>query len=207
VAEGRKKNGETPKPPSEEPAAKAQRNFIDPDSRILLTKDGYIQGYNAQAAVDGAAQVIVARTLTPGMNDQGQLVPLVEGIGKNLGRKPKQASADAGYCSEANLEALAERGIGAYITLPRGAPNTPMEKNAGPAARSPRPCGKNSSKTDTAALLFKKTDRGAGVRADQASQRLPPVPAARHRQGARLKPSSTMAIARMRDPCLAFADR
>ena len=57
-AEGSKKNGKTPKPPGEEPAAKAQRNFTDPDSRILLTKDGYIQGHNAQAAVDGAAQVI-----------------------------------------------------------------------------------------------------------------------------------------------------
>jgi transposase len=46
-AEGRKKNGKTPKPKSEEPDAKAQRNFTDPDSRILLTKDGYIQGYIA----------------------------------------------------------------------------------------------------------------------------------------------------------------
>ena len=35
---------------------KVQRNFTDPDSRVLLTKDGFIQGYNAQAAVDGAKQ-------------------------------------------------------------------------------------------------------------------------------------------------------
>ena len=51
-AEGRKKNGRTPAPPKPEPDGKAQRNFTDPDSRILKTKDGYIQGYNAQAAVD-----------------------------------------------------------------------------------------------------------------------------------------------------------
>jgi hypothetical protein len=44
VAEGRKKNGYAPKPPSEEPDPKAQRNFTDPESRVLLTKDGYIQG-------------------------------------------------------------------------------------------------------------------------------------------------------------------
>ncbi len=118
-AEGRKKPGKKAKPPSGEPDAKAQRNFTDPDSRILLTKDGYIQGYNAQAAVDGAAQIIVAHTLTPSMSDQGQLVPLIDGIKENLGRKPKEASADAGYCSEANLEALAGAGVNAYIATGR----------------------------------------------------------------------------------------
>ena len=118
-AEGRKKSGKTPKPPSGEPEAKAQRNFTDPDSRVLLTKDGYIQGYNAQAAVDGTAQVIVAQTLTPSMSDQGQLVPLADGVEKNLGRKPKEVSADAGYCSEANLQALADRDIGAYVATGR----------------------------------------------------------------------------------------
>ena len=60
IAEGRKKNGQTPAPPNPEPDGKTQRNFTDPDSRILMTKDGYIQGYNAQAAVDATAQIIVA---------------------------------------------------------------------------------------------------------------------------------------------------
>jgi hypothetical protein len=118
-AEGRKKSGKKAKPPSGKPGAKAQRNFTDPESRILLTKDGYIQGYNAQAAVDGTAQIIVAHELSPSMSDQGQLIPLIDGIGKNLSRKPKEASADAGYCSEANLEALAERGIAPYIATGR----------------------------------------------------------------------------------------
>jgi hypothetical protein len=62
--EGRKKSGKKAKAPSAEPDAKAQRNFTDPDSRVLLTKDGYIQGYNAQAAVDGTAQIIVAHEMT-----------------------------------------------------------------------------------------------------------------------------------------------
>src|SRR5271166_3830543 len=77
-AEGRKQPGKKPKPPSGEPDAKAQRNFTDPDSRVLLTKDGYIQGYNAQAAVDGTAQIIVAHELTQSMSDQGQFVPLID---------------------------------------------------------------------------------------------------------------------------------
>ena len=119
IAEGRKKNGKTPAPPRKEPDAKAQRNFTDPDSRVLLTKDGYIQGYNAQAAVDGEAQIIVAHGLTPSMSDHGQLVPLVDAIEAGLGRKPREASADSGYLSETNLAALDERDIKAYTKLSR----------------------------------------------------------------------------------------
>jgi transposase len=119
IAEGRKKNGKTPAPPRKEPEGKTQRNFTDPESRILKTKDGYIQGYNAQAAVDAEAQIIVAHGLTPSMSDQDQLVPLIDGIKDNLGRKPKEASADAGYCSEANLAALAERDVTAYLATGR----------------------------------------------------------------------------------------
>jgi transposase len=119
LAEGRKKNGRTPAPPSPQPDDKAQRNFTDPDSRILLTKDGYIQGYNAQAAVDGAAQIIVAHALTPSMSDQDQLVPLIDAAKNHLGGRPKEISADAGYCSEPNLAALAARGIRAYLATGR----------------------------------------------------------------------------------------
>jgi len=118
-SEGRKKNGKTPKPPSAAPDRKTQRNFTDPESRILKTKDGFIQGYNAQAAVDGEAQIIVAQGLTPSTSDQAQLVALLDGIEHNLGRTPKEASADSGYLSEANLEALADRGIVAYIATGR----------------------------------------------------------------------------------------
>jgi transposase len=118
-AQGRKKNGRTPAPPSREPDGKRQRNFTDPQSRILKTKDGYIQGYNAQAAVDGKAQIILAHGLTQSMSDQDQLVPLIDAIKDNLGRRPKQASADAGYCSEANLAALAERKVSAYLATGR----------------------------------------------------------------------------------------
>lgn len=118
-AEGRKKSGKTPAPPKTEPEGKAQRNFTDPQSRILKTKDGYIQGYNGQAAVDGTAQIIVAHGLTQSTSDQDQLVPLIDAIEGNLGRKPRQASADAGYCSEANLAALAERKVSAYLAVGR----------------------------------------------------------------------------------------
>ena len=139
LAEGRKKNGRTPAPPKAEPDGKAQRNFTDAESRILKTKDGYIQGYNAQAAVDAKAQVIVAHGLTASMSDQDQLVPLVDGIKDNLGRKPKEASADAGYCSEANLAALAERDVSAYLATGRAKRPTEGRANiAGPLTQAMR---------------------------------------------------------------------
>ena len=106
---------------------------------MLLTKDGYIQGYNAQAAVDAEAQIIVAHGLTQSMSDQDQLVALVDGIKKNLGRKPKEVSADAGYCSEANLGALADRGIGAYIATGRAKhPAQAERKRGGPLTQAMR---------------------------------------------------------------------
>jgi transposase len=129
IAEGRKKNGRTPAAPNNEPAGKTQRNFTDPESRILKTKDGYIQGYNAQAAVDAEAQIIVAHGLTRSMSDQDQLVPLIDGIAENLGRKPTQASADAGYCSEANLEALAKRDVSAYLATGRAKHPAGVKRN------------------------------------------------------------------------------
>ena len=139
LAEGRKKNGRTPAPPEPQPDGKAQRNFTDADSRILLTKDGYIQGYNAQAAVDAAAQIIVAHDLTPNMSDQDQLVTLIDAIKNNLGRQPKEASADAGYCSEANLAALATRRISAYLATGRAKHPAQAKRNiTGPLTQTMR---------------------------------------------------------------------
>jgi transposase len=138
-AEGRKKNGRTPAPPQPEPDGKTQRNFTDPESRILKTKDGYIQGYNAQAAVDAEAQIIVAHSLTHSMSDQDQLAPLIDGIKDNLGRKPKEASADAGYCSEANLEALAERDVSPYLATGRAKHPASGQRNiTGPLTKAMR---------------------------------------------------------------------
>jgi transposase len=102
-----------------EPAAKAQRNFTDPESRIMKTKDGFIQGYNAQAAVDAASQVIVAQDVVAAGNDVAQLLPLLDAIAAATGKQPKEASADAGYCSEDNLAGIEQRAISAYIATGR----------------------------------------------------------------------------------------
>ena len=118
-AEGRSKPGKPATPPSPEPDPKAQKNFTDPESRIMKSKDGFVQAYNGQAAVDAQAQIIVAQDVTQDAVDYRQLVPMVDAIETNLGRKPEQLSTDSGYCSEANLEALESRQIDAYVATGR----------------------------------------------------------------------------------------
>ena len=118
-AERRCKGGRPAAPPSTMPDAKAQKNFTDPQSRIMKSKDGFVQAYNAQAAVDAEAQIIVAQDVTQSGSDCGQLLPMTDAIKANLGRPPAQLSADAGYCSEDNLAGLEERNVDAYVATGR----------------------------------------------------------------------------------------
>ena len=104
---------------SARPPEKAQRNFTDPQSRILKTGDGFIQGYNAQAAADAGHQVIVAHGLTSSGSDQKQLQPMIEAMEDEAGALPTELSADAGYCSEDNLAILKARGIRGYVATGR----------------------------------------------------------------------------------------
>jgi len=78
-------------------------------------------------------QVSVAHGLTQSMSDHGQLVGLLNIVDANIGRKPNEASADAGYLSEANLEAMAARGVGADISCGRA--KHPASDNSRPAGR------------------------------------------------------------------------
>lgn len=112
-------NDDDKPPPAAAPEPKAQRNFTDPESRILKTKDGYIQGYNAQAAVDAQAQIIVAQSLSNNGNDQAQFAPLLDDIKATFKRNPDEVSADAGYCSAANLRTVSRRRIRGYIATGR----------------------------------------------------------------------------------------
>jgi Transposase DDE domain/Transposase domain (DUF772) len=97
------------------PPDRAQRNFTDPDSRILPTRDGFVQGYNGQIAVDAAHQVIVAHRLVTTSADYRALLPLLDDLQAHLGRKPREVSGDAGFATEANLAALKARRIRGYL--------------------------------------------------------------------------------------------
>ena len=91
------------------PKPKAQRNFTDPDSRIMKTSDGsFAQCYNAQAVVDQDSQVIVAADVTDCASDVASLHPMTEQVANNTGQHPEQLLADAGYCSAQNLDKAAE---------------------------------------------------------------------------------------------------
>jgi len=88
------------------PADKDQYNFTDPESRIMKGADGFVQGYNAQAAVEPERGLIVGQRVTEAANDKEQLKPMVEAIEEQSGQRPEAVLADSGYCSEENLEYL-----------------------------------------------------------------------------------------------------
>ena len=114
-----KRSGPKPKRPAGTPEPTAQRNFTDPESRIMVGRDGFIQAYNGQAAVDGKHQIIVAHRLTQSASDQDGLLPLLDSTAANAGRHPDETSADHGFCSEANLAGLVERGVRGYVATGR----------------------------------------------------------------------------------------
>ena len=111
--------GRAPKHEPGQPKPKAQRNFTDPQSRIMKGRDGFIQAYNAQAAVDADAQIIVAHRLTNNGSDQDALLALLDAIEGNTGEMPNEVSADNGFCSEANLEGLNARTVRGYVAAGR----------------------------------------------------------------------------------------
>lgn len=92
------------------PKPKAQRNFTDPEARMMKTNHGFDYAFNAQAAVDEGHQVVLAASVTQQATDVQQFVPMVEQTARGLaaagiGQRPDAVLADAGYCSEANLQA------------------------------------------------------------------------------------------------------
>lgn len=116
------------------PDPKAQYNFTDPESRIMKSPDGFVQAYNAQIAVDDR-QFIVGQRVTQATNDKQQLMPMITTIAQQSGDTPPQILADAGYCSDANLAAIADTPIDAYISTRK---QTHGER-PGPCPRGPLP--------------------------------------------------------------------
>lgn len=160
--EGRKMGGRAPEvrdPEQAKPEPKAQKNFTDPDSRIMMdtATKSFQQSYNAQAAVDSHAQIIVAAAITQEANDKKQLAPMLERVEQNMGRKPEHVSADAGYFSAEAVTGPKVEGIellvppdrqkhsqinrvtGEVIHLPSAAaesPSQPSDSSAEPTAKT-----------------------------------------------------------------------
>ena len=102
-----------------EPDDKAQDNLTDPQSRIMKMGGNIEQCYNAQAAVDGESQLILATGLTNNAADNGELLPMIEAVKNNLGELPKRVLADSGYRSERAFAALEPQGVEALVALGR----------------------------------------------------------------------------------------
>jgi transposase len=136
------------KPESEAvPEAKSQYNFTDPDSRIMKSSEGFVQAYNGQIAVEPDFQIIVGQFVTQAGNDKEQVQPMVQEIEEQSGQLPDELLADAGYCSESNLEYLEsetapDKQIDAYVATGR-------QKHSEAPAKCPRgPLPKGASRVD-----------------------------------------------------------
>jgi hypothetical protein len=106
-----------PDPEEAKPEPTAQRNFTDPESRIMLdgATKGFVQAYNAHVVVDSEAQVIVAASVSNQSNDVVPFVPLVQQVAENLGELPEKVSADTGFFSQSNVTEPAIASVKLYV--------------------------------------------------------------------------------------------
>ncbi len=156
---GRKLGGKVPKPPAPEaePAAKDQVNLTDEDSRIMPSKGGFEQSYNAQLGVDAKTWLVVENHVTQACNDQREVEPALrklEALPGALG-KPDKLLADTGYCSEKNVEHCREAGITPYFAQGRQGHNPPLATRFAP---DPEPPSKDASEIEIMAYRMKTGD-------------------------------------------------
>ena len=148
--EARERTGD----PEALPEPSAQRNFTDPESKIMRSRtEGWVQAYNAGAVVDEKAQVIVATTLSADPTDSRSLPNLVNAVEANTGKRPKRLLADAGYCSADNIDHLKAAGIDGYIATGR--------ESHGPASSS-SPRGRIPSGLTPTQRMARKLSTKAG---------------------------------------------
>jgi transposase len=108
-----------PKRADGEPTPEAQRNFTDPDSRIMVRDGAFVQAYNVQIAVDEAHQIIVAEALTNQAPDAQHFGPMLHRVVRNCGQVPERVTGDAGYFSEENVRAAEHLGCEPFISVGR----------------------------------------------------------------------------------------
>jgi transposase len=136
--------------PDGTPKPRAQRNFTDPDSCIMMKDGAVVQAYNAQVAVDSEAQIILAVAVTNQPPDAEHLAPMLDRVIQNCDQAPQVVTADNGYLSKANIEVCARRGVDAYISVgkdlqkvaSRGGLSAAMQVHAAMAAKLTTDAGK-----------------------------------------------------------------
>jgi transposase len=138
-AAGQKPKGKEPKAPETGSRAKDQINLTDEESRIMPSAQGFVQGYNAQAAVDVDTMLVLATTVTQAPNDKQQLEPMLDELGAlpdALGTA-ETLLADNGYFSQDNVQTCVDRNITPLIALGREAHHLPLAERLAPDAPPP----------------------------------------------------------------------
>ena len=120
IARGRRR-AVRDRPPREE--LRAEKTF---KQRMKTSNEGFQQCYNAQAAVDGAHQLVVATDVTANASDQGGLPVLLDQVQERFDTQPETVLADSGYCNERDLAGPGKRGA-----------STGMWRRVGRTSRSP----------------------------------------------------------------------
>jgi len=106
-----------PTKPDGTPQPKAQRNFTDPESRIMVRDGGFLQAYNAQIAVDEGHQIIVAAALSNQGPDTEYFEPMLRRVVDNCDRPPEKVTADSSYFSVENVHAAEHLGCEPFIAV------------------------------------------------------------------------------------------
>jgi transposase len=161
---GKKKRGRKPELPDSEqakPEDTAQRNFVDPESRIMPdggNKGSFMQGYNAQIAVDSAWQVIVGAEVTEETNDKKQLLPMLAQVVANLDQKPEKVSADTGYFSEWNVTDASVKEVDLFVATGRDKHGSIAETSSDPPPAgdaSPKESMRHKLRTEAGRAVYK----------------------------------------------------
>jgi hypothetical protein len=136
---GKKPRGKEPKPPETGPKDGDPINLTDEQSRIMPSHDGFIQGYNSQAAVDVETMLIVATTVSQQTNDKQQVEPMLAEIEKlpEALEKPAALLADTGYFSADNVQACCDQKIEPLIAMGRDSHHLPLAERLAPDAPEP----------------------------------------------------------------------
>jgi transposase len=120
-----------PATPDGKPEPKAQRNFTDPDSRIMKKDGAFEQAFNCQAVAEASHQIIVACEATNQAPDVEHLPALVEQTRDNCDAYPGELLADAGYFQVEHVGFCEQRGIESYVPperLKHGEKLPPLEE-------------------------------------------------------------------------------
>ena len=194
AAFGRKPGGRPPQEPQPGPHPKDQVNFTDPESRIMPPSEGFVQGFNAQAAVDNGSHLIAAGHATDACNDKQQIAPALEQLAavEAVIGKPEGILADTGYFSADNVAQCEMAEVTPFIASglrPRRAQPAAGEP-AGPGAGAYCQCGpggeSNTSPEDAGGQgdpCPAQGDRGDGIPDHQGGDGIPAFSSAETERG------------------------